>query len=62
MLIRFKITLLAIFVLFTLLGMAAPSMKVLLVGILALGVSLAMAIADFVIAEHRAERELHSSF
>lgn len=62
LLLRFKISLLAAFVLFTLLGMAAPSLKALLIGLLALGVSLAIAIANFVMAEHRAERELHSSF
>ncbi|GAB3501532.1 hypothetical protein GCM10027399_28980 [Curvibacter fontanus] len=62
MLLRFKITLLAAFVLFTLLGMAAPNMKALLIGIVALLVSLAIAITNFVIAEHEAERELHSSF
>ena len=60
--LRFKISLLAAFVLFTLLGMAAPSMKALLIGILALGVSLAIAIANFVMADRRAERELQSSF
>ena len=62
MLLRFKITLLAAFVLFTLLGMAAPNMKALLIGIVALLVSLAIAITNVVIAEHEAERELHSSF
>lgn len=61
MLLRFKISLLAAFVLFTLLGMAAPSMKALLIGIIALGVSLAIAITNFLVAEHRAERELHTS-
>jgi hypothetical protein len=61
MLLRFKISLLAAFVLFTLLGMAAPSMKALLIGIIALGVSLAIAITNFLMAEHRAERELHTS-
>ena len=60
--LRFKISLLAAFVLFTLLGMAAPSMKALLIGILALGVSLAIAVANFVMADRRAERELQSSF
>ncbi len=60
MLLRFKISLLAAFVLFTLLGMAAPSMKALLIGIAALGVSLVIAIANFVKSEHRAERELHT--
>lgn len=61
MLLRFKISLLAAFVLFTLLGMAAPSLKALLIGIIALGVSLAIAITNFLVAEHRAERELHTS-
>jgi Na+/H+-translocating membrane pyrophosphatase len=59
MLLRFKISLLAAFVLFTLLGMAAPSLKALLIGIIALGVSLAIAITNFLMAEHRADRELH---
>jgi hypothetical protein len=62
LLFRFKISLLAAFVLLTLLGMAAPSLKALLIGLLALGVSLVIAIANFVMAEDRAERELHSSF
>jgi Na+/H+-translocating membrane pyrophosphatase len=61
MLLRFKISLLAAFVLFTLLGMAAPSLKALLIGIIALGVSLAIAITNFLMAEHRADRELHTS-
>ena len=61
-LFRFKIALLAAFVLFTLIGMAAPSMKALFVGVCALGVSLAIAITSFVKAAHRADRELHSSF
>ncbi len=60
--LRFKISLLAAFVLFTLLGMAAPNMKALLIGIAALVVSLAIAIVNFVMAEHRTERELQSSF
>lgn len=60
--LRFKISLLAAFVLFTLLGMAAPSIKALLIGILALGVALVIAIASFVQSEHRRERELQSSF
>jgi hypothetical protein len=61
-LLRFKIALLTAFVLFTLIGMAAPSMKALFIGVLALGVSLVIAIANFVRAGHRADRELHSSF
>lgn len=59
---RFKIALLAAFVLFTLMGMAAPNMKVLLIGLAALGASLVIAIANFVIAEHQVERDLNSSF
>lgn len=62
LLFRFKISLLAAFVLLTLLGMAAPSLKALVIGLFALGVSLVIAIANFVMAEHQAERELHSSF
>ncbi len=62
LLFRFKISLLAAFVLFTLLGLAAPSMKALVIGLLALGVSLVIAIANFAMAEHQARRELHSSF
>ena len=62
MLLRFKITLLAAFVLFTLLGLAAPSMKALAIGIIALGLDLAVAIANFLAVEHKSERELHSSF
>lgn len=56
MFLHFKITLLAVFVLFTLLGMAAPNMKALLIGIGALGVSLVIAITHFVLAEEKAER------
>lgn len=59
--LHFKISLLAAFVLFTLLGMAAPSLKALLIGLLALVISLVIAVANFVRAEHRAERELQSS-
>lgn len=59
--LRFKISLLAAFVLFTLLGMAAPSLKALLIGMVALLVSLLIAVANFVRAEHRADRELQSS-
>jgi hypothetical protein len=62
LLFRFKISLLATFVLFTLLGLAAPSMKALLIGLLALGASLVIAIANFVMAEQQVKRELHSSF
>ncbi|MEK9950933.1 MAG: hypothetical protein VW687_02060 [Curvibacter sp.] len=58
--LRFKISLLAAFVFFTLLGMAAPSLKALLIGMAALIVSLLIALANFVRAEHRAERELPS--
>lgn len=59
--LRFKISLLAAFVLFTLLGMAAPNMKALLIGIAALVVSLAIAIINFVMSEHRTEGKLHSA-
>lgn len=59
--LRFKISLLAAFVLFTLLGMAAPSLKALLIGLIALVVSLLIVLASFLRAEHRAERELQSS-
>jgi len=62
MFLRFKIALLAAFVLLTLLGMAAPSMKALIIGMFALAVSLVIAIADFVITERRADQELLSSF
>ena len=62
LLFRFKISLLAAFVLFTLLGLAAPSLKALVIGLLALGVSLVIAIANFVMAEQQVRRELHSSF
>jgi predicted MFS family arabinose efflux permease len=62
MLLRFKISLLAVFVLSTLLGMAAPNLTALLVGITALGLGLAISIIHFVLTEERAERELHSSF
>jgi hypothetical protein len=61
-LFRFKIALLATFVFLTLLGMAAPSMKALVIGAFALGVSLVIAIADFLLEEHRSEQDLHSSF
>ncbi len=59
--LRFKISLLAAFVLFTLLGMAAPSMKALLIGVTALGLSLVIAIANFLRAEDRAERKLNTA-
>lgn len=59
--LRFKISLLAAFVLFTLLGMAAPSLKALLIGMVALIVSLLIVLANFLRAEHRAERQLQSS-
>ncbi|MEK9802308.1 MAG: hypothetical protein VW475_02745 [Curvibacter sp.] len=59
--LRFKISLLAAFVFFTLLGMAAPSLKALLIGMVALIVSLLIVVANFLRAEHRAERELQSS-
>lgn len=59
---RFKIALLAAFILLTLLGMAAPSMKALVIGMCALAASLVIAIANFVITEHRTDREPHSSF
>jgi predicted MFS family arabinose efflux permease len=62
MLLRFKISLLAVFVLSTLLGMAAPNLTALLVGITALGLGLAISIIHFVLTEDRVERELHSSF
>lgn len=62
MLLRIKITLLAVFVLFTLLGLAAPSLEALVIGLGALGLALAMSIGNFMATEHRPERELHSSF
>lgn len=62
MFFRFKIALLAAFVLLTLLGMAAPSMKALIIGMCALAASLVIAIADFVVTAHRADQELLSSF
>ncbi len=62
MLLRFKITLLAVFVLSTLLGMAASNITALLIGISALFVSLAVAIVTSGLVEPRSERELHSSF
>lgn len=62
MLLRFKITLLATFVLFTLLGLAAPSMKALTIGVIALGLALVVAIGNFLAIEDRRERELQSTF
>lgn len=59
---RFKITLLATFVLLTLLGLAAPSLQALVIGAVALGLSLVIAIADFLLDSQRDERELHSTF
>jgi len=62
MLLRFKISLLAVFVLATLLGMASSSITALLIGSGALFVSVALAIVTYGLPEHRSERELHSSF
>jgi hypothetical protein len=62
MLIHLKISLLAVFVLATLLGMAASSITALLIGSSALFVSIAVAIVTYGVTEHRSERELHSSF
>lgn len=62
MLLRFKITLLATFVLFTLLGLAAPSMKALTIGVIALGLALVVAVGNFLAIEDRRERELQSTF
>ncbi len=62
MLLRLKIALLAAFVLFTLLGMAASSVTALLIGSSALFVSIALAIVTYGVTEYRSERELHSSF
>jgi hypothetical protein len=62
MLLRFKITLLAIFLVSTLLGMAAPSLEALLIGISALGLALAVSITNFVTAEPKTGRKLRSSF
>ena len=60
MLLRLKITLLAVFVLSTLLGMAATNTKVLLIGIAALGAALVIAIAHLMMTEKRAEQPGHS--
>jgi hypothetical protein len=60
MLLRLKITLLAVFVLSTLLGMAATNTKVLLIGVAALGAALVIAIAHLVMTEERAEQPGHS--
>lgn len=60
MLLRLKITLLAVFVLSTLLGMAATNTKALLIGIAALGAALVIAIAHLVMTEERAEQQGHS--
>lgn len=57
MLLRFKIALLATFVLLTLLGMAAPSMKALIIGVSALALSLLISLIHFVTTEEKAERE-----
>lgn len=62
MLLRFKFTLLAVFLVSTLLGLAAPSMKALLIGISALGLALALSITNFVATERKTGRKLHSSF
>lgn len=62
MLLRFKITLLAVFVFFTLLGLAASSLQALAVGLGALGLALALSIGNFMAAEHKPERGLPSSF
>jgi len=44
------------------LGMAAPSMKTLFVGAVALGLSLVIAFVSFVNAARRADRDLYASF
>jgi hypothetical protein len=62
MLLHLKISLLAIFVLLTLLGMASSSITTLLIGVSALFVSLAVAIVTSGLVEPRHDRELHSSF
>lgn len=59
--LRFKISLLAAFVLFTLLGLAAPNLQILLVGVAALGLTLLFAAYNFVRAGHDADHELHST-
>ena len=60
MLLRLKIALLATFVLLTLLGMAAPSMKALIIGVSALALALLISIIHFVMTEEKAEREPRS--
>lgn len=62
MLIHLKISLLAIFVLATLLGMASSSVTALLIGSSALFVSIALVIVTYGVTEQQGERELHSSF
>jgi small-conductance mechanosensitive channel len=62
MLLRVKFTLLAVFLVFTLLGLAAPSVKALLIGISALGLALALSVTNFVTAEPKPGRKLRSSF
>jgi hypothetical protein len=62
MLLRLKFTLLAVFLVSTLLGMAAPSLEALLIGISALGLALALSVTNFVAAERKTGRKLRSSF
>lgn len=62
MLLRFKFTLLAVFLVFTLVGLAAPSMKALLIGVSALGLALALSVTNFVTAERKTGGKLRSSF
>lgn len=62
MLLHLKVTLLAIFLLSTLLGLAATNRQALLIGIAALGVALVIALASALMIGRKHERELHSSF
>ncbi len=57
MLLRFKISLLAVFVLFTLLGIAGANLRALLIGLAALFVSLAIAIIHHAITEAYSEND-----
>lgn len=62
MLLHLKFTLLAVFVLSTLLGLASTNLHALLIGLLALGLSLGIALVSYLWTPRTPRRELHTSF
>jgi hypothetical protein len=61
MLFRFKITLLAAFILLTLTGLATHDLTLLGLGVMALGVSLGAAVLDFTFRDNRSGPETQFS-